>query len=155
MDRLPEEMPPGNTIEPFIVAFQPANTVASQPVAVAFPNLINTLPGTNMELSTLDPTVGVMVVYGTGTVSAGGTQIIPDFNPATPGKRFGLVHFDWHGARQPPPPPGPPEENPGLCGGGPGPGNPGCPPSAGDPIDLSSGLALIANARSRASVGRS
>ena len=97
VDRLPDQMPPSGSIEPFIVAFQPANTVSSQPVAVTFPNLIQTPPGTATELSTLDPTQGVMVIYGTGEVSPDGTQIVPDFNPATPGMRYGIVHFDWHG----------------------------------------------------------
>lgn len=110
VDRLPDEMPlDPNNVMPFIVAFQPANTVASQPVAVFFPNRLNTPPGTAVELSTLDPTKGVMVIYGTGVVSEDGTQIIPDFDPANPGKRFGLVHFDWHGATMGPGGPG--------CGG--------------------------------------
>ncbi len=47
-----------------------------------------------MALLTLDPTRGKMVPYGTGTVSADGTQIVPDPNPASPGHRFGIVHFD-------------------------------------------------------------
>lgn len=101
VDRLPEEMPflPG-VAEPFIVAFQPANAEADLPVAVTFPNLGNSAPGTPVDLSTLDPTLGRMVVYGTGTVSDDGLQIIPDLDPANPGRRFGLVHFDWHGPRQ-------------------------------------------------------
>ena len=100
VDRLPEEMPASATqVEPFIVAFQPANTVASLPVAVTFPNLSVSLPGEQVELSTLDPRLGTMVVYGTGTVSADGLRIIPDLDPAHPGLRFGLVFFDWHGPR--------------------------------------------------------
>ena len=39
----------------FIVAFQPANAVASQPAAVFYPNTLNTAPGDNMTLMTLDP----------------------------------------------------------------------------------------------------
>lgn len=133
VDRLPDEMPPSaEFVEPFIVAFQPANATASQPVAVSFPNIINTPPGTNMELSTLDPNQGVMVVYGTGTVSQDGRQIVPDFDPATPGRRFGLVNFDWHGPRQPLPPDNP--DDPCMT----------CPcPGAGDPVDLASGVLLI------------
>ena len=135
VDRLPEEMPPStDTIEPFIVAFQPANAMASMPVAVSFPNTLNVPPGTSMELSTLDPTLGVMVVYGVGTVSNDGLQIVPDFNPATPGKRYGLVHFDWHGPRNPPNN----QENP----------NPECGdknPSTKKPVDLSSGIEVIRN----------
>ncbi|MEE8062283.1 MAG: Ig-like domain-containing protein, partial [Gemmatimonadales bacterium] len=130
VDRLPEEMPPNTeTLGAFIVAFQPANATASQPVAVSFPNLLNTAPGIQVTLSTLDPTQGTMVTYGTGTVSEDGTQVIPDFDPATPGRRFGLVHFDWHGPVQPPDPENPsPESN---------------PPQGGDPVDLSSGLLVV------------
>ena len=124
-------MPPSTTgVDPFIVAFQPANATAYQPVAVAFPNLLNTPPGTAaITLMTLDPTQGVMVNYGTGTVSPDGLQIIPDLNPATPGKRFGLVHFDWHGPQD-----NPPQDNP-----SPDKDHPEC----GDPIDLSSGILVI------------
>ncbi len=130
VDRLPEEMPPSTqTIEPFIVAFQPANATASMPVAVSFPNTLNVPPGTSMDLSTLDPTLGTMVVYGIGTVSNDGRQIVPDLNPATPGKRFGLVHFDWHGPRNPENP-----ENPCTQ----------CPcPTGGNPVDVASGVKVI------------
>jgi RHS repeat-associated protein len=114
VDRLPDAKPPNpQMMMVFIVAFQPANAEASQPVAVYYPNTINTPPGTNMVLMTLDPTKGTMVPYGTGTVSTNGAQVIPDLDPAHPGHRFGLVHFDWHG-QMPPPPPGtnpvPPDE---------------------------------------------
>lgn len=137
VDRLPDEMPPDpNNVMPFIVAFQPANTVASQPVAVYFPNLLNTPPGTPMQLSTLDPTKGVMVIYGTGTVSPDGTQVIPDLDPAHAGHRYGLVHFDWHGAQtqkndKDPSPECQPQDPHCLC------------TQAGDPVDLSSGLVVL------------
>jgi hypothetical protein len=132
-------MPPDmNNVMPFIVAFQPPNAVASQPVAVSFPNLLNTPPGTNLTLMTLDPTKGVMVNYGTGTVSADGTQVIPNVDPDHPGHSYGLVHFDWHGPAQQ-------ANDEDLC--------PDCTPTpdffatvcpeCGDPIDLSSGLAVL------------
>ncbi len=148
VDRLPDEMPPStSTVAAFIVAFQPANATASQPVAVSFPNRLNTPPGANMQLSTLDPTKGVMVVYGTGTVSTNGTQVVPDFNPATPGRRFGLVNFDWHGPVQPPNPANP---SPDVCR-----------VSFGKPLDLASGLEVftetdieIEGGRGRISVDR-
>ena len=149
VDRLPDEMPASETtVAPFIVAFQPANAMASQPVAVSFPNLLNTPPGTNVTLMTLDPTKGEMVVYGTGAVSEDGTQIIPDFDPANPGKRFGLVHFDWHGWRVLLTLLGlGPAINPSPTGGTPGGPSQFCPlgetPRAGKPIDLSSGLEVI------------
>jgi hypothetical protein len=63
VDRLPEAMPATNAgVMAFIVAFQPANVTASQPVAVYFPNTLNVAPGTaSIPLMTLDPTRGRMV----------------------------------------------------------------------------------------------
>jgi RHS repeat-associated protein len=130
VDRLPEAKPPNpQMMMVFIVAFQPANAEASQPVAVYYPNTINTAPGVNMALMTLDPTKGTMVPYGMGTVSADGTQVIPDLDPAHPGHRFGLVHFDWH-SQMPPPPNKNPSPDP-------------CGPKTSNPIDLSSGLEVV------------
>lgn len=127
VDRLPDQMPAmTNGVTVFIVAFQPANTTASLPIAVTFPNELNNPPGTNLVLNTLDPTRGLMVPYGTGTVSSDGTQIVPDLDPANPGHRYGLVHFDWHGPCDRPNP-----NNPGGGGGGPG---------GGGNVDFSSGL---------------
>jgi RHS repeat-associated protein len=146
VDRLPDAKPPNPAmLMVFIVAFQPANTEASQPVAIFYPNTINTPPGTNMVLMTLDPTRGQMVPYGTGTVSNNGAQVIPDFDPAHPGKRFGLIHFDWHG-QMPPTPPNPANPSP----DGPGPdGKPRCPsappPVVADPVDVSSGIQVFRN----------
>ncbi len=139
VDRLPDAKPNVPTmIRCFIVAFQPANTTSNEPVAVFFPNTLNTPPGTDMALMTLDPTHGQMVPYGTGAVSADGTQIVPDSDPAHPGHLFGLVHFDWHGPMPPPPPQGnPAPPGSGGSGGGPGAGPGGGPggssgPGAGD-----------------------
>ena len=131
VDRLPDLMPPTTAgVTAFIVAFQPAETIASQAVAVWFPNTLNTPPGTDVPLMTLDPTLGRMVPYGTGTVSGDGTTIIPDINPAKAPKRYGIIHFDWHG-----PLGGSPNENDPP----PDPNN----PSAGEPVDLASGLDVI------------
>jgi RHS repeat-associated protein len=161
VDRLPDVMPPSGMVMPFIVAFQPANATASQPVAVTFPNTLNTPPGVDMTLMTLDPTRGFMVPYGTGTVSGDGMRIIPDADPAHPGHAYGLVHFDWHGPMAPPAGgPGPGADGAGEgsgsgggggSGGSGGGGSPGCdcdctaPPSSqsGDPVDLSSGIQIV------------
>ena len=97
VDRLPDVKPPVPTmIMVFIVAFQPANAATNQPVAVIYPNSAYNAPGTSSVLMTLDPTHGVMVPYGSGTVSNDATQFVPDPDPAHPGHRYGLVHFDWH-----------------------------------------------------------
>ncbi len=91
VDRLPDLKPNVPTmIRAFIVAFQPADATTNQPVAVIFPNTLNTPPGTDMVLMTLDPTHGQMVPYGTGTVSSDGTQIVPDADPAHPGHLYRL-----------------------------------------------------------------
>jgi len=132
IDRLPDTMPPmPNELMAFIVAFQPANATASQPVAVYFPNTLNTPPASHVELSTLDPTKGVMVMYGTGVVSDDGTHIIPDLDPNYAGRRYGLVHFDWHGpvVAQPPNTVNPCPSGVCVC--------------MGKPVDLASGVETI------------
>jgi RHS repeat-associated protein len=162
VDRLPDAMPSSGMLMPFIVAFQPANAMASQPVAVDFPNLLNIPPGGSATLMTLNPTLGYMVSYGTGSVSTDGSRIVPDPDPNNPGHLYGLVHFDWHGPTAPPPPPtgpGPGPPCPGCCsgsggsggggggagggGGGGGAGGGGGGPEGGDPVDLSSGLQVV------------
>ncbi|HVN87418.1 MAG TPA: DUF6531 domain-containing protein, partial [Candidatus Binatia bacterium] len=134
VDRLPEEFSPQaqnpTSLLAFIVAFQPANAVASQPVAVTFPNTLNTPPGTYMQLFTLDPMRGQMVPYGSARVSDDGTQIIPNPDPAHPGHAYGLVHFDWHGPTAPPPNDVNPSPDP-------------CGPKSSSPIDLASGIEVI------------
>ncbi|HUB82251.1 MAG TPA: RHS repeat-associated core domain-containing protein [Bryobacteraceae bacterium] len=141
VDRLPDLKPNVPTmIRVFIVAFQPAESTASQPVAITFPNVSNTPPGTDMPLMTLNPIYGQMVPYGTGAVSADGTVVVPDMDPAHSGHRYGLVHFDWHGQM----PPGANQSNPGCgCSLGGSSAQPGGPPSSGDPVDLASGLQLL------------
>ena len=143
VDRLPDNMPSSGMVMPFIVAFQPANATASQPVAVDFPNLLNIPPGGAATLMTLDPTHGYMVSYGTGSVSPDASRIVPDSDPNYPGHLYGLVHFDWHGPSAPPPPPtGPAPCNSCPCAGGGGDGG-GGGPEGGDPVDLSSGLQVV------------
>ena len=158
VDRLPDVMPAMQSgVAGFIVAFQPANTVSSQPVAVTFPNTLMTPAGTDVPLSTLDPTKGYMVQYGTGVVSPNGTQIIPDSDPVHPGHQYGLVHFDWHGPSTPPNPVGTGPDGDGDDGGNGDDGGCGCDgggssssasggggiASAGDPIDLASGIQSV------------
>ena len=140
VDRLPDMKPNVPTmVRVFIVAFQPAESTASQPVAITFPNVSNTAPGTDMPLMTLNPQYGQMEPYGTGAVSADGTQVIPDMDPAHSGHRYGLVHFDWHGQM----PEGSNESNPSpdCCAGAAGEG--GAPRQSGDPVDVGSGLQFI------------
>jgi RHS repeat-associated protein len=131
VDRLPDTPVDGTgTLRAFIVAFQPDDTIASQPVSVVWPNSTNTPPGVNMELDTLDPVVGDLIKYGTGTVSGDGATVIPDLDPAHPGHRYGIQHFDWHG----PIAPAKNEIDPSTDPNGPKPG---------DPVDAATGLLVI------------
>ncbi|HKV91758.1 MAG TPA: RHS repeat-associated core domain-containing protein [Candidatus Angelobacter sp.] len=128
VDRLPDApSPTAGTLRASIVAFQPANTTSSLPVSVTFPNIVNNPPGVNMELDTLDPIVGELVKYGTGTVSADASEIVPDPDPAHPGHRFGISHFDWHGPMAPAPNGNNPSPDPNA-------------PKNGDPVDTATGL---------------
>jgi RHS repeat-associated protein len=132
VDRLPDTPIDGpGSVRAYIVAFQPADTTTNQPVPVTFPNTLNTPVGVNMDLETLDPVVGELVKYGTATVSADGVSIVPDSDPAHPGHRFGISHFDWHG----PFTPLPNARNPSPDR---------CSPQCGDPVDVASGL-LVEN----------
>ena len=130
-EQVPDYMPPSPTQDPvFAMSIEPYNSSASQPVAVSFPNRSNLLPGTNMPLTSLNPTLGMMVAYGTGTVSGDGSQVVPDPDPMHPGHLYGISHFDWHF----PQPPTVNSSNP-------------CPDcnvaGVGDPIDPSSGLPVL------------
>jgi RHS repeat-associated protein len=143
LDRLPEQMATSGMLMPFIVAFQPANAFASQPVAVNFPNQLNVAPKTTVTFMTLDPTRGYMVPYGTGTVSDDGSEFVADGDPANPGHGYGLVHFDWHGPSFSPPvdvsPAAPPPPGVSMA--------PKCDcfgAKIGGPIDIGSGLVSYA-----------
>src|SRR6185503_4831191 len=81
-------------------------------------------------LDTLDPVAGMLIKYGTGTVAGDGSQIIPDLDPAHPGHRFGIQHFDWHGPMAPTPNAENPSPDPNT-------------PKKGDPVDTASGLLVI------------
>ena len=132
-DRLPDVKPQVPTMMmALIVAFQPENSTASQPIAVYYPNALNTAPGTDAALITLDPERGTMVPYGTGKVAPDGSDVIPDPDPAHSGHLYGLVRPGWHffAPPPPPPPPGPPPP-PNSC------------PVPGSPIYLGSGMDII------------
>jgi hypothetical protein len=73
-DRLPDQKPVVPTmVGVFYLSFQPTGTHASQPMAVTYPNILNTPPGTDMPLMVLDATHGSFTPIGTGKVSADGT----------------------------------------------------------------------------------
>jgi RHS repeat-associated protein len=130
-EQVPDYMPPNPTQDPvFAMSIEPFNSSASQPVAVSFPNRSNLPPGSAMPLTSLNPTLGMMVAYGTGTVSADGTQVVPDLDPSHPGHLYGISHFDWHfplcnvaNSTNPSPDPNGPKK--------------------GDPVDPASGLLVV------------
>jgi len=130
-EQLPEKMQPDPTQDPvFAMSIEPFNSSSSQPVAVSYPNRSNLSPGTNMPLTSLNPVLGMMVNYGTGTITGDGTQVLPDFDPAHQGHRYGISHFDWHfclptAQNQTNPTPDPKV------------------PKKGDPVDPASGLLVV------------
>jgi YD repeat-containing protein len=131
-NQIPDYMPPNPTEDPvFAMSVEPFNSSSSQPIAISYPNRTNAAPGTDMPLTSLNPTMGMMQNYGTGAVSSDGTQIVPDTDPAHPGHLYGISHFDWHFAL-----PFPRGQN------NPCPGRVQCA-TGGDPIDLSSGLLVL------------
>jgi hypothetical protein len=95
-DRLPDLKPVVPTmVGVFYLSFQPTGTHASQPVAVTYPNTLNTAAGTDMPLMVLDANHGTFIPIGTGRVSANGAAIVPDADPAHPGHDYGITNFDW------------------------------------------------------------
>ncbi len=115
IDRSPMPFPPGVTA-PLLFTIQPGGAVPSQPLPITFPNLTQAPPGSPADLYFFDLAIGGWAIWGTGTVSDDGTQIISD-----PG--FGLPRFAWHF-----PYPGNPD-----------PPGPHPPRTDGDPVELSSG----------------
>jgi RHS repeat-associated protein len=71
--------------------------IPSSPVPVTVPNDLDVPPGTQAELWYYDEAPdgsrpNAWAQYGTGTVSADGSQIVPDLNPAT-GQPYGQPRF--------------------------------------------------------------
>ena len=89
VDRSPMPFPVGMT-PPMLFTIQPGGAVPSQPLPITFPNLTQAPPGAVADLWFFDLAAGQWQTWGTGTVTADGTQIVSD-----PG--FGLPRFAWHG----------------------------------------------------------
>ncbi len=119
-DRAPMPLPPGIDA-PLLFTIQPGGSSLSQPVPITFPNLNNALPGERADFYFFDVISQDWAIYGQGTISPDGRQIVPD-----PG--VGLPRFAWHF-------PAPsivvqvPDPTPAPAG-----------PSAGDPVDMATGL---------------
>ncbi len=76
---------------------KPGGGTPSQPIPITFPNDMGLPPGTQVELWFYDEAPdgsrpNQWAQYGTGTVSADGSQVVPDIDPKT-GKPFGQPRF--------------------------------------------------------------
>ncbi len=90
-------LPPGVLQHTFDITIQaPGVATFTQPVQITFPNVFNAAPGTKLNILSFDHTTGMLVINGTGTVSADGKTVVsdPDSGVRAPG---------WHGMA----PPGP------------------------------------------------
>src|SRR5215510_10988522 len=88
IDRSPMPFPAGIT-PPLLFAINPGGAVPSQPLPISFPNTLNAPPGAKADLYFFDLSIGTWNIWGTGTVSQDGTQIVSD-----PG--YGLPRLAWH-----------------------------------------------------------
>src|SRR5262249_2327565 len=86
-DMLPADLREGHTTEITIQA--PGASVFTTPMKITFPNQSNAPPGANVTIFSFDHTTGLVVLDGTGTVSADGLSISSD-----PGS--GIRAPGWH-----------------------------------------------------------
>ncbi|MDA2924147.1 cadherin-like domain-containing protein, partial [Acidobacteria bacterium AH-259-L09] len=80
---LPDTLDPG-----LLITIQPVGVTFSTPVPITFPNTDNLPPGSQLNIWSLDPDLGVFSVVGTGLVSADGTQVETISG--------GIRAADWH-----------------------------------------------------------
>jgi RHS repeat-associated protein len=120
-DRPPFPLPPGFNV-PVFASIQPGGARIIPPRAqLIYPNYTNERPGARIDFWNYDPEGKGWYIYGQGTVSANGKQIIPD---------PGVVIYEFTGI---------------MIGSG------GIPPwlwpllnaLAGDPVDLATGLFVL------------
>lgn len=122
-DRPPFPLPSGLSV-PVFASIQPGGSVLIPPRArLIYPNYTNKKPGTRMSFWNYDPTEKGWYIYGRGTVTPDGKQIVPD---------PGVVIYEFNGimisdSGNPP---------------GTGPEN-GDNDRGGDPVDLSTGLFVM------------
>jgi len=121
-DRPPFPLPPGFKV-PVFASIQPGGATVIPPRArLIYPNYLNERPGTRVNFWNYDPEGKGWYIYGQGTVTPNGKQIVPD--PGVAIYEFTGIMISSSGD---PPSPWP------NTGNGPG-GN------DGDPVDLSTGL---------------
>lgn len=117
----PFPLPPGIDV-PVYFTIQPGGSQIIPPRAqLIYPNFIGSKPGTRIDFWNYDPTGKGWYVYGQGTVTPNGRQIVPD---------PGVVLYEFSGAMV------------GSPGMGPGSGPEDCC-SDGDPVNLGTGLLVV------------
>jgi YD repeat-containing protein len=111
---------------PTYFTVQPGGAYLSKGAQIIYPNWDHLAPGQRVEFWNYDPADKGWYVYGKGTVSKNGKQVIPDPNVRV---------WELTGAMVDGGPGGPPSS-------GPSPGGPGgsSGPGGGDPVDLATGL---------------
>ncbi len=140
----PLEVPPGAIAGPTYMFYfgKVGGGTPTAPVPIIGPNDGGGLPGETVDLYFYDEAPdgsrpNQWAKYGTGTVSADGTRILPDLDPAT-GKPYGMPRFCCGAWRPVYPaqnrPPSTAAVNLPALGQG---------PRAGEPVDLSSGLFVL------------
>jgi len=122
VDRTPFPLPGGVNVPVFFTVQPGASRVIPPRAQVVYPNYGGDRPGTRMNFWNYDPEGKGWYVYGQGTVTPNGRQVMPD---------PGVVIYEFTGFMinrngMPPPP-----------GSGPNPGSDG---KDGDPVDLATGL---------------
>jgi RHS repeat-associated protein len=121
-DRPPFPLPPGINV-PVFASIQPGGARVIPPRArLIYPNYTNERPGARINFWNYDPEGKGWYIYGQGTVSANGKQIIPD---------PGVVIYEFTGIMIGQG--GDPPSNGPIPGNGPG-------GEDGDPVDLGTGL---------------
>ncbi|HKR21391.1 MAG TPA: DUF6531 domain-containing protein, partial [Pyrinomonadaceae bacterium] len=122
-DRPPFPLPVGIHVPVFFTIQPGASDIIPPRAQLIYPNFTNSRPGTRIDFWTYDPEVKGWYVYGQGTVTPNGSQIMPD---------PGVVLYAFNGTMVATPNLAPPE--------GPKPCNPAS--EMGDPVDGATGLYL-------------
>ena len=122
-DRPPFPLPPGIKV-PVFASIQPGGAQIIPPRArLIYPNYNNEAPGARIDFWNYDPEDKGWYIYGHGTVTPNGRQIVPD--PGVVIYEFSGIMISNAGS---PPPDGP---------------EPGDNDEDGDPVDLSTGLFVL------------
>ena len=103
VERTPAALPP-NLLPDFLITIQPGEMTFTTPAPLSFPNTGGWLPGTRMDLWSINPTTGEFEVVGEMTVSEDAKTIDTI--------EGGIRNSSWHFPAPPPPRPKEPEKQP-------------------------------------------